>query len=328
MQSVMDRVSDGDRAIYQSMMHQHMAAQQVAAMHQHKIKLDNPYVPPIKVPQIPISQNGMENSYAKNPVDQGSYQLLPDDGLGFDDGVRMLRSIGTWGTDFTNHPNPSFMDQMNGFNNIEAERKVPDNQMPIMNNSGPPPSKLKTKGENNNKSFTCTECGKGLARKDKLVIHMRIHTGEKPYVCEVCKKAFARRDKLVIHMNKLKHITPSNLAPLGKRLASTSPATADKAVNVTEKKLDAIYNPTTPHPQPTSTQVTQPLSWCCDVCGKALSSRDEWAVHVCSHQTQKLPPENHYCIVCHQSYADRTQFMFHLRAHFKQREMTDSETDF
>lgn len=29
--------------------------------------------------------------------------------------------------------------------------------------------KPKTKVENNNKSFTCTECGKGLARKDKLV---------------------------------------------------------------------------------------------------------------------------------------------------------------
>ena len=40
------------------------------------------------------------------------------------------------------------------------------------------PTKRKPSNRNpNNKAFECTVCGKGLARKDKLTIHLRIHTG-------------------------------------------------------------------------------------------------------------------------------------------------------
>lgn len=61
-----------------SMLQQHLAAQS-----QQKMKLIDGHMNyNLKVPQINHSQE--------------AFTMVPDDGLGYDDGVRVLRSIGTW----------------------------------------------------------------------------------------------------------------------------------------------------------------------------------------------------------------------------------------
>ncbi|NWQ84635.1 Z658B protein, partial [Columbina picui] len=38
------------------------------------------------------------------------------------------------------------------------------------------------------KPFTCTECGKSFVQMQHLLSHQRIHTGEEPYKCKECDK--------------------------------------------------------------------------------------------------------------------------------------------
>jgi len=131
----------------------------------------------LKIPQISSSGSGSATN--------STYTTVPDDGLGYDNGIRVLQSIGSWTTEIPpNIPRPNLIPFTEPY--VEGGSLNPNSRLLQHHHHHPTKhhttttgtSSRKSRSSNSNapKAFECTVCGKGLARKDKLTIHMRIHT--------------------------------------------------------------------------------------------------------------------------------------------------------
>ena len=52
----------------------------------------------------------------------------------------------------------------------------------------------------NAKLINCDICKKSFKTKSNMIVHKRIHSGEKPYKCDVCDKSFIQKSHLTTHM--------------------------------------------------------------------------------------------------------------------------------
>jgi hypothetical protein len=130
----------------------------------------------LKIPQISSSGSGSATT--------STYTTVPDDGLGYDNGIRVLQSIGSWDIP-PNIPRPNLIPftepyveggSLNPNSRLHPHHHHPTTTKHHTSSSGTSSRKSRSSNSNAPKAFECTVCGKGLARKDKLTIHMRIHT--------------------------------------------------------------------------------------------------------------------------------------------------------
>jgi hypothetical protein len=150
---------------------QHQTSQASSSVTTH-----HQYTSNIKIPQITASTASSSTT--------STYTAIPDDGLqalGYDSGLRVLQSIGSWPADIPpNIPRPNLIPFTEPY--VEGGSLNPNTRLTHhiktshTHTSASSSRKSRSSHSTAPKAFECTVCGKGLARKDKLTIHMRIHT--------------------------------------------------------------------------------------------------------------------------------------------------------